>query len=162
MTTRLVVLADTHMPAPGRELPAAVLQAIGASDAVIHLGDFVDESVADFLERHAPLYAVHGNNDVEAIMSRYPAWQFLRVEGHRLALIHGDIGGKTALQAARSVGQADAVLFGHSHQAYVGREQGRLLFNPGSPTERRFRSGTSFGILTVGETIEARIVPVRR
>ncbi len=33
--------------------------------------------------------------------------------------------------------EADAVIFGHSHQPLHEEEEGFQIFNPGSPTERR-------------------------
>jgi predicted phosphodiesterase len=35
-----------------------------------------------------------------------------------------------------------------------------LLFNPGSPTERRWSATLSFGQIDVGEELVARIVPL--
>jgi predicted phosphodiesterase len=75
-------------------------------------------------------------------------------------LVHGDVGGRTALTAARSVDGGDAVLFGHSHRPYCSVEGGRLLFNPGSPTDRRFGPYRSYGWLEIGERIRPRIVPL--
>jgi predicted phosphodiesterase len=35
-----------------------------------------------------------------------------------------------------------------------------ILFNPGSPTRRRFAPYHSYGILNIGNEIDAQIVPV--
>lgn len=51
----------------------------------------------------------------------------------------------------------DCVVFGHSHQALCERRGGRLLLNPGSPTEPRFGRRPSFGLLWLDEAArEAR------
>lgn len=155
---RLVVLADTHMPRRGRRLAPEVLTAINEADAVIHLGDFTDAEVADDLERRAMLYAVHGNNDPEEIRRRYPARRDIAINGHRLTLMHGHLGGRSARAAAESVRGGEIVLYGHSHlpcHEYRGRV---LLFNPGSPTDRRQAPFRSFGIIDIGDDVSARVV----
>jgi putative phosphoesterase len=160
MTTRIVVLADTHMPRRAKELPTEVLSALQRADMVIHLGDFTETALLEVLQTFAPVFGVHGNNDSEEIRTLFPATRRLDIEGHTLALIHGDLGGRTALAAARAVTGADVVLFGHSHHPWCSREDGRLLFNPGSPTDRRWSPHRSFGLLVFAEEIEPLLVPL--
>jgi uncharacterized protein len=157
MTTRVVVLADTHMPRRGRELPPPVLQTLSETGVLIHLGDFTETEMVERLEAFGTLHAVHGNNDSEEVRTRFPAVQRVTIEGKTLVLIHGDVGARTAVQAARTLSDGDAVLFGHSHHSYCNRENGRLLFNPGSPTDKRW-SRRSFGILEIGDEIKAKII----
>lgn len=156
--TRITVLADTHMPRKGRALPREVVEAVQSCDMILHLGDFTEPEVAEYLERHAPLRAVHGNNDSREIRTRFPTRLDLTVGGLQLVLIHGDRGGRTALEAARAEQQGDAVLFGHSHRAFCSWEGRKLLFNPGSPTERRWSPHRSFGLLDVGIEIAPKLV----
>lgn len=158
--TRIAVLADTHIPRRAKQLPPLVLQTASTVDLIIHLGDFNTLEVAEQLGALAPLYAVHGNNDSVEVRGAYPARQQLSVHGHRLVLIHAHADGRTALAAARSVTDADVVLFGHSHRAWSSVEDGRILFNPGSPTDRRWAPYRSFGLLEIGESVTASIVPL--
>jgi putative phosphoesterase len=158
MTVRLLVLADTHMPRGGRELSKEVCDLLPRVDGIVHLGDFTEAEVAHRLESYAPLYAVHGNNDAAEVRTRFPATRSLTVEGHELVLIHGDKGGRTALEAARKIRNVDAVLFGHSHRPWCSQEDGRLLFNPGSPTDRRWNPHRSFGLLEVGDSIRPWVI----
>jgi putative phosphoesterase len=141
-------------------LPLSVLEAAQHADLIAHLGDFTEVEVARQLESMAPLAAVHGNNDSAEVRERFPALVRLDVEGRRLVLIHGHVGGRTAAQAARAVPDADIVLFGHSHQPRIQWENGRLLFNPGSPTQPRFSRSTSYGILTIDGGVRADIIPL--
>lgn len=160
MTTRAVVLADTHMPRRARVLPRPVLTALAQADLVIHLGDFTETELASALASLAPLYAVHGNNDSAELRAQLPATLTIVVEGHSLVLIHGHLGGRTALAAARNQ-TADVILFGHSHRAWCSREGNRLLFNPGSPTDRRWAPQRTFGVLDLWEgNVDASIIPV--
>ena len=50
------------------------------------------------------------------------------------------------------------VVFGHSHQPVGKLADGRLVFNPGSPTDKRREPYYSFGLLRVAETIEPELV----
>ena len=45
---------------------------------------------------------------------------------------------------------AHVVVFGHSHMPCNEWHDGRLLFNPGSPTERRREPLHSYGVLELG------------
>ena len=64
MATRLLLLADTHLPTRARDLPAEVWRAVEEADLVLHAGDWVDVRLLDELEaRSARLVACWGNND---------------------------------------------------------------------------------------------------
>jgi putative phosphoesterase len=146
------------MPRRGRSLPQALLEELAHTDLILHLGDFTGPEVVDFLESCAPLIAVHGNNDSSEVLERFPARRVVQIEEMSLVLLHGDKGGRTALQAALAESTGDAVLFGHSHLPYTQTVAGRLLFNPGSPTERRWGPHRSFGLLEIGTEIDARLI----
>ena len=51
--TRLLLLADTHLPRRARDLPAGVWAAVDEADLVLHAGDWVDVSLLDALERRS-------------------------------------------------------------------------------------------------------------
>lgn len=160
MTFRVLVLADTHIPGRAATLPGIVLDELTRADAVIHLGDFTDLPTVRTLQAYAPLHAVHGNNDSAEIQSHFPERARILIDGRSLLLMHGHTGGRTALAAAQTAESADAVLFGHSHRAFSEWVDGRLLFNPGSATDRRWGPYRSFGLLRIGATIDAEIVPI--
>ena len=160
MSVRVVVVADTHMPRRAKELPKQLLHALDRADLIVHLGDFTGMSAVTLFQSFGPLQAVHGNNDSEAVRALFPARQRLRIGDHTIVLIHGDAGGRTAVAAARAVSEGDVILFGHSHEPFCAREGERLLFNPGSPTDKRWSKYRAFGILDVDEHIEASIVRV--
>jgi hypothetical protein len=50
----------------------------------------------------------------------------------------------------------DCIIFGHSHIPYNEFKNNILLFNPGSPTDRRRNEFFSFGLLELGDRIKAR------
>lgn len=155
---RVVVLADTHMPRSAKALPESVLKDIERSDLVVHLGDFTDMELVHHLRALAPLAAVHGNNDSSEIRTLLPATERFSIGRFRVTALHGHLGGQTALQAARRVTGSDIVLFGHSHAPVCTFVAGTLLFNPGSPTDRRWGRPPSYGILDIDDDIDPHIV----
>jgi putative phosphoesterase len=89
MATRLLVVADTHVPKRARELPAQVWNEVESADLVIHAGDWVDESLLDELEARARrLVAVWGNNDHGGFRERLPEVARIECEGVRIGVIH--------------------------------------------------------------------------
>ena len=140
MTTRLVLMADTHLPKRARDLPAEVWQAVDEADLVIHAGDWVDVRLLDELEaRSARLVACFGNNDHGALRERLPEVARVEVEGLRLGVVHetGQATGREARMAA-TYADLDVLVFGHSHIPWdTVTSTGLRLLNPGSPTDRR-------------------------
>jgi hypothetical protein len=126
--------------------------------AIVHLGDVTSLDVLDALRSFGPVHAVHGNNDDPDLVATLPATARVQLGGKTFVLLHGHLGGATAMQAARRVVGGDAVLFGHSHRPYCEVEDGRLMFNPGSPTDRRWAKHRSFGVIEVGEELQPAIV----
>jgi hypothetical protein len=64
---------------------------------------------------------------------------------------------------ARRFPTADVVIFGHSHTPLVTTGLGgQLLFNPGSPTERRAQPRHTYGQLELsrGRIVKQRIMAV--
>ena len=54
----------------------------------------------------------------------------------------------------------DIVLYGHSHIAVADFQNDVFVFNPGSPTSNVDAYG-SYGILTLGETIQHQIIELK-
>jgi putative phosphoesterase len=149
VTTRVVVLADTHMRAGSRRrLPERVYQLLDHADVILHAGDLVDVSVLETLESLAPTYAVLGNND-HSLAGRLPLTQELELDGVRVAMIHdsGAAAGRPA-RMSRRFPNAGIVVFGHSHVPVDAEgADGQRLFNPGSPTQRRSQPHRTAGVL---------------
>jgi putative phosphoesterase len=147
---RVAIIADTHMPKGGRELPPRCLEEIAASDALIHAGDVLASSVLERLRGLTPvLYAVRGNVDQPDLRDALPERMDLELEGRRIGVVHDAGPARGRLDRLRaSFPEADAVVFGHSHLPLHERQDGFQIFNPGSPTERRRAPRRSMGILT--------------
>jgi uncharacterized protein len=166
---RVVVLADTHLrtaPADGRvgaQLPEAAWERLRGADVILHAGDILDAGVLELLGEVAPVHAVLGNNDV-SLTGVLPISRVVEVGGVRIGMLHDS--GPTSGRAARMrhrFPDADVVVFGHSHAPMNEEsESGQLLFNPGSPTQRRAQPVHTLGELRIagGVLVEHRIIPL--
>jgi uncharacterized protein len=145
-------LSDTHLRAGRpRRLPDVVWAAIADCQLVLHAGDVVDTSLLDALdEQHVPYRAVLGNNDF-TLRDTLPERLQFAIEEVRVAMVHDS--GTTKGRAARLrrwFPDAQIVVFGHSHTPVNEWHDGQLLFNPGSPTERRREPLHTFGVIELG------------
>lgn len=140
MPTRLLLLADTHLPKRARDLPTEVWAAVEAADLVVHAGDWVDVALLDELEaRSTRLVACWGNNDHGALRTRLPEVARVEVEGLRIGVVHetGQARGREE-RMATTYDDLDVLVFGHSHIPWdTTAATGLRLLNPGSPTDRR-------------------------
>jgi len=151
---RVGVMSDTHITDGRRTIPATVWGAFANVDLILHAGDIARREVLDDLAALAPVHAVYGNVDPFKLATSLPERLTLDLGGARVGLTHGHLGaGRTTPGRARGlftdVAGLDAVVFGHSHEPYNRVEDGVLLFNPGSPTERRRQPRPSYGLLTI-------------
>jgi putative phosphoesterase len=140
MPTRLLLLADTHVPKRARRLPEQVWAEVDAADVVVHAGDWVDVRLLDDLEaRAARLVGVWGNNDHGVLRERLPEVARVEIDGIRFGVTHetGAASGREARCSARFP-DLDVLVFGHSHIPWdTTSDSGLRLLNPGSPTDRR-------------------------
>jgi len=138
--SRILLIADTHLPKRARELPSQVWAGVDAADVVIHAGDWVDVGLLDELESRARrLVGVYGNNDHGELRERLPEVAVAEVGGVRFAVVHetGSSSGREARSAARFP-DVDVLVFGHSHIPWdTVADSGLRLLNPGSRTDRR-------------------------
>ncbi|MCS5723738.1 metallophosphoesterase [Herbiconiux sp. CPCC 203407] len=179
MPTRLLLLADTHVPKRARRLPDAVWRQVDRADVVLHAGDWVDVGTLDLLEdRAARLVGVHGNNDGAELRARLPEVARVELEGVRIATVHetGSAAGReTRMDAAfprsgsgsgsGSGGGADVLVFGHSHIPWdTTSPAGLRLLNPGSPTDRRRQPVCTLmtAVADDGVLTEVELLPVAR
>jgi putative phosphoesterase len=80
----LLLIADTHVPARARDLPAQVWDEVDRADVVLHAGDWVTTDLLDRVEaRSRRLLAVHGNNDGVELRRRLPEVAVAELEGVR-------------------------------------------------------------------------------
>lgn len=160
---RAVVLADTHVRDGGSSrLTERAWDQIRGADVILHAGDVTGPALLDELRAVAPVHAVLGNNDV-ALAGVLPETVELELEGVVVGMVH-DSGPRAGREARlhRCFPTADVVVFGHSHIPWnAPGVDGQLLFNPGSPTQRRRQPHRTLGVLRIdGGAVGAEIVVV--
>ena len=167
VTTRLLLLADTHVPVRARDLPSTVWAEVDRADVVVHAGDWVEPTLLDALlarlasgapatggrVRPGRLVSVHGNNDGAELHRRLPEVARTEIEGLAFAVVHetGDARGREArCDADPRFAGADVLVFGHSHIPWdTTTPRGLRLLNPGSPTDRRRQPHCTYLTATV-------------
>lgn len=151
---RIVLIADTHLPHRGRDLPAPVWRAVESADVVVHAGDWVSGSLLDDLTaRSARLIGCWGNNDGAELRRRLPERADAVLAGVRFTVVHetGGAAGREARMAARYP-DTDVLVFGHSHIPWDTTAPGGLrLLNPGSPTDRRRQPSCTYMTAVVAD-----------
>lgn len=165
---RVGVVADTHVPERIQTISPALLEALSAArvDQIFHAGDICTPRVLAELSSVAPVAAVRGNRDL-VFDESLPAVRRLEIGGTRVALLHGSgtfwqyLADQFAYifqgyrlerylrNMEQAVGDAQVVIFGHTHRPVNETQDGRLYFNPGSASFPPPEGGNpSYGILT--------------
>jgi putative phosphoesterase len=104
------------------------------------------------------VYAVKGNVDPPEL--DLPETLEFDLGGARIAMIH-DSGRKEGRRKRlkRRFPKARVIIFGHSHIPFLEDEEGILLLNPGSPTDRRRQPHHTFALLHAeGGDVQVKIV----
>ncbi len=149
------VVSDTHLPKFGRKLPNALVRGLTKAhvETIVHCGDITEAFALELFEQIAPVVAVAGNNDGKMLLETLGESKILLAAGARIGIVHGHSGkGRSTPDRAFNAfagDPVDAVLFGHSHIPHNARRDGVLLFNPGSPTDKRMNPAYTYGILRV-------------
>jgi len=159
---KIGVISDTHMPEKAKVLPPKLCAQLKKCDMIIHAGDMVTPEVIDALGRLCrDVKAVCGNMDPEPVRKQFPEKQIIRAGKFRIGLKHGYGPPSRLLEVMKEAfreDNVDMVIFGHSHNPLNETCGGVIFFNPGSPTDDICAPYKSFGIIEIGDKIEARIV----
>lgn len=118
-----------------KELPEGIQQAVRGAEWVVHCGDFTGIGVLEEIKHLTPNFVgVFGNTDPANIRRQLPHQVTLEIEGWRIAVIHPPWGGHPdglERELARRFPDADAILFGHTHEPCKVKINDTLLLNPG-------------------------------
>lgn len=156
---RIGVIGDTHIPVVAEKLPDKVFSLFRGVDLILHTGDLVTLKVLDSLSKLSKTIAVQGNMDYLDVRDALPVKTVVEAGKFKIGLIHG--WGPSWGLVDRIKGEfkgVDAVIFGHTHEAMNEVKEGTLFFNPGTPTDSRFSSSLSVGVLEVDGKIKAKII----
>jgi hypothetical protein len=147
----IAVVSDTHRATKYINLAKKLIK---DADILIHLGDNIDD--VEILESNfkGKVYAVAGNCDYS---TKYPKEGIIEEKGRKIFFTHGDLYGvKSSINSIYYRGKelgADIVLFGHTHQQLIEKEDGMILMNPGSISLPRL-SGRYVGFIDINDNGE--------
>lgn len=162
MTTRVLVVGDTHCTRVGA-VPDVLLELADRADHVVHTGDVIGIDVLDALEALSPVTGVCGNVDGPEIAARLPEQALVELDGVRIGVVH-DAGPRLGRHARlrESFPDAHVIAYGHSHLPELERigDEGLLVVNPGSPTQRRRAPTHTIAWVEIdhGRVVEAELV----
>lgn len=152
--TQILVISDTHVRA-FPELPGGIQQAVRGTEWVVHCGDFTSVGVLEEIRRLIPHFVgVFGNADPSNIRQRLPHQAAFKLEGRRIVVIHphwGEHPDGLEKELALRFPDADAILFGHTHEPCNVKINDTLLLNPGQGYAS-FMVPASMAILTVSRS----------
>ena len=137
MAIKLGIISDTH-----GLLRLAVLEELQSCDYILHGGDVNKPEILDTLRAIAPLYVVRGNNDKEWAED-LPKHLTITLGGVTFFMVHNK------KDVPRDLGDAQVVVFGHSHKYFEQQQEGRLWLNPGSCGRRRFDQEITMATMTI-------------
>lgn len=158
---KLGVISDTHIPKRAKILPEVVLESFKDVDHIIHAGDLMSMDVIYQLEELAPVTAVAGNIDLPDLLERFGDKKILTLGNYNFGIFHGHgKKGKTIDRVMKCFqdDKVDCIIFGHSHIPFCQYFGDILLFNPGSPTDKRKNMYYSFGIIDIDEAISPHLI----
>lgn len=135
--TAIGIISDTH-----GLLRPEVVERLKTCDAILHAGDINKPEILDALRAIAPLHVVRGNNDKEWA-EELPVSLTLEIGGVRFLMIHNKH------DLPQNLGDAQVIVFGHSHKYFAQTIDGRLWLNPGSCGRRRFDQEISFAMMRI-------------
>ena len=137
MAIKVGIISDTH-----GLLRPAVLEELQSCDYILHSGDVNKPEILDTLRAIAPLYVVRGNNDKEWA-EELPKHLTVTLGGVTFFMVHNK------RDVPPDLGDAQVVVFGHSHKYFEQQQEGRLWLNPGSCGRRRFDQEITMATMTI-------------
>lgn len=154
---KILVMSDSHS---SLRLMRSAVEYI-KPNAIVHLGDYFDDGEAIREENpNIPFHQVPGNCDRHRMYQPRPEILCYDVCGVRLYMTHGHVhkvklGLYSLLQDGKAA-KAQAVLFGHTHEALCRYEDEMWILNPGSCGH----GGGSVGLVEAenGQIISCRIL----
>lgn len=124
-------------------------------DHIFHLGDMVADARALATKTTIPITFVKGNCDYYETAAEDLA--VFTYQQKKIVLTHGHLFHvKRSLQNLVYKGlelEADAILFGHTHQRHLSYEGRLLIMNPGSASLPRDGLAPSFGLIEIDDQL---------
>jgi hypothetical protein len=181
---RIGLLSDTHIWSDSKKLPPEINEVFQGVDLILHGGDIYRSSVLDQLENLAPTLAARGDDDFIKVNGRVKEKHCLELEGILIWLIHiVPFNHLHSLVYSRSYSPSTTfismqksellggrvtqdsphiLIFGDTHQPFLGIFEDMLCINPGSatcPNHYEFGALGTVAILTLdSDKVETQII----
>lgn len=137
MSARVGIISDTH-----DLLRPEVTEVLKACDYILHAGDITKESLLDQIRFLGRLYVVRGNND-GAWAAKLKVRLRFQIEGVSFLMAH------RREQLGSPLGDADVIIYGHTHRYQEERKENRLWLNPGTCSRPRFGGGCTMALMEI-------------
>lgn len=142
---RIGVISDTH-----GILRDEVKNILHTCDAILHGGDIDSQNLLAELMAIAPTTAVQGNND-RNWAAPLPEIRHFTLYGLSFCMIHDK------KKLPKDPGDANIIIYGHSHKYEALQKEGRLWLNPGSCGGQRFGRPITMALLEVDDSGSYRV-----
>lgn len=133
---KTAVISDTH-----GILRPEVLEILRTAELILHGGDIASQKVLDELQETARVIAVRGNCDRDCWAEKLSQEMFFELYGRKIYMVHDK------KQMSAKAGEADLVIYGHSHKYEEREADGKIWLNPGSCGPRRFGKPLTMAVL---------------
>lgn len=157
---RIGVISDTHLTGVTEEFKSIFDRHLSSCDMILHAGDFVGIELLNFLSKYN-FHGVAGNMDYPEIKNLLPSKKIVQAGRFRIGLIHG-WGAPWGIEdkLIKEFSDVHCIVYGHTHQTRNGEKNGILMFNPGTPSDKRFTEDLTIGILTVDNQLSGEIIRI--
>lgn len=160
---RVGILSDTHIHSLDAGMALAQKLLAGPFvdvDVILHAGDHVHPDLESCFYP-LPWYGVCGNMD--SSHGSLPIQRIVNIADVQIGMVHG-WGAPTGIEKrvlnSFSSTNIDVLVFGHSHRPVCRKVGSVLLFNPGSPTDRRSAPYHTVGILHIDDEVTGEIIRI--
>lgn len=151
---KLGIISDTHLKKDLNFLTRLIKSNLADMDMLIHLGDYIENTVVDTLKNQKNFVGVYGNADSDSVKNSLREKEILEINKYRIGLYHGHGKGKTTIERAYEKFKEDKVdilIFGHSHMPLINTKNKILFINPGSPNIKRKERWYSYAVLDIND-----------
>ena len=158
--TKLLVISDVHRDR--YKLERILNKYKDQVNHIISLGD--SECSTEYLQKRN-IIAVKGNYPFDGGEGYH---KILQIEQVKIFLTHGHKfgvkwGSLSRLHDYASSEDFDLVMYGHTHEASLEKEEGITYLNPGSVRQSRGKEGPSFAMVTIkNKNIEVQFFDAER
>lgn len=162
---KVLAISDTHVETIEELiwLQHVILPFVSEADMILHAGDASIPEVTNHLSGLRPTHFVCGEHDRPPVRWSTPSTDIITAGDFKIGLVHARHGmEELAHLIDGSFAGVDAIVYGHTHQPFVGEINNVMVINPGSPTCEDASPRNTIAMIEAESKIEARILDVIR